>query len=158
MRLSEVPVGTVVEVRKLYRSDILPKLRAVGILPGVKIEIIKAAPMGDPRIYKVFDKLISLRNSEAEIVEVDIIQDQPLPATFVKPGKYVVVKIQAGKMSRYLLSRCGIIEGALIEIKEDKKIVTSAGTFDIGFGRLSKVFVSPAKKEQISISNCIQSF
>ncbi|MCX7654246.1 MAG: ferrous iron transport protein A [Fervidobacterium sp.] len=158
MRLSEVPVGTVVEVRKLYKSDILPKLRAVGILPGVKIQIVKAAPMGDPKIYKVFNKLISLRNSEAEVVEVDIIQDQPLPATFVEPGKYVVVNIQAGKMSRYLLSKCGIVEGALIEIKEDKKIVTSVGTFDIGFGRLSKVFVSPAKNEQVIINNCIQFF
>lgn len=151
MRLSEVPVGAIVEVKKLYQSDISAKLRAVGILPGVKIEVIKAAPMGDPKIYKVFNKLISLRNSEAEVVEVAIIENQPLPANFVEPGKYRVIEIKAGRIARFSLERCGIIEGATIEITSDKMVVTSVGTFDIGFGKLSKVFVLPVSSQENEI-------
>lgn len=143
MRLSEVPVGAIAKVKRLYQSDISAKLRAVGILPGVKIEVVKAAPMGDPKIYKVFSKLISLRNSEAEVVEVEIVENQPLPATFVEPGKYKVVEIKAGRMARFALEKCGVIEGETIEITSDKMVITSVGTFDIGFGKLSKVLVLP---------------
>ncbi|HOJ94555.1 MAG TPA: FeoA domain-containing protein, partial [Fervidobacterium nodosum] len=41
MKLSEVPIGAIVEVKRVLPSDISPKLRAVGILPGVRIEVIK---------------------------------------------------------------------------------------------------------------------
>lgn len=142
MKLSEVPIGAVVEVKRVLQSDISPKLRAVGILPGVRIEVIKAAPMGDPRLYKVFNKTISLRDAEADLVEVELIEEIPLPATFVEPGIYKVVNILAGRIARSSLSRCGIIENETIEILPDRRVKTSVGIFDIGFGRLSKVMVT----------------
>lgn len=145
MRLSEVPIGATVEVTELYPSEISPKLRAVGILPGVRIEIIKAAPMNNPRIYKIFNKLISLRNNEAYHVEVQVVENTPLPASFVSPGYYKVVNIEAGKMARSFFEKYGIVEGITLNILADRKIVTPNGTFEIGFGKLAKILVVPVE-------------
>ncbi len=152
MKLSEVPIGAVVEVKRVLHSDISPKLRAVGILPGVKIEVIKAAPMGDPKLYKVFNKTISLRNAEADLVEVELVEEIPLPATYVEPGIYKVVNILAGRIAGSALNRCGIAENEIVEILPDRRVKTSVGIFDIGFGRLSKVVVTKIKNDVLKNS------
>ncbi|MGB9614918.1 MAG: FeoA family protein [Fervidobacterium sp.] len=145
MKLSEVPVGVTVEVQEILQSDVSSKLRAIGIFPGVKIQVVKEAPMGDPRIYRIFKKLISLRNNEADLVEVKIIEDTPLPATFVEPGTYKIVSIDAGIMATRELNKCGIVVGSIIEILPSRKVKTNIGTFDIGWGKLAKIKVIKVK-------------
>ncbi|MGQ9856759.1 MAG: FeoA family protein [Fervidobacterium sp.] len=145
MRLSEVPVGAEVIVEKVSESEISPRLRAIGILPGVSITVIKSAPMGDPRMYKVFNKIITLRQSEAELIEVKLEQESSLPLSYVAPGEYIVKELRAGIMARKFFEKCGIVENSKISLLPDRRVKTPTGLYDIGLGKLSKIYVVPAK-------------
>lgn len=147
MKLSEVPVGARVVVKNVEESEISPKLRAIGILPGVTITVVKNAPMGDPRMYKVFNKLISLRQSEASLVEVEILKDSVIPLFIAVPGLYKVKQILGGYGVHRWLSKIGITEGSTIKLLEDRRVVTPLGTFVIGFGKLSKILVISAETQ-----------
>jgi len=147
VKLSEAPVGAKVMVKDVEESEISPKLRAIGILPGVTITVVKNAPMGDPRMYKVFDKLISLRQSEASLVEVEILRDSVIPLACATPGLYKVKQILGGYIIHRWLSKVGITEGSIIRLLGDRRVVTSLGTFDIGFGKLSKILVISAETQ-----------
>jgi ferrous iron transport protein A len=46
------------------------RLMDMGILPGVEIEVLRAAPMGDPLEYKLRGYHLSLRKAEAQQIEV----------------------------------------------------------------------------------------
>jgi len=145
LRLAEVPEGAEVEVLSVEESEITPRLRAVGVLPGVRIEVLKSAPMGDPKMYRIFNKVISLRNSEANLIEVQVSEDSPLPLTFFGPGDYKVEYIEGGKIARMNLASIGIVEGAVIRLLGDRRVQTDKGIYDVGFGKLSKVHVLPMK-------------
>ena len=147
MKLSEAPIGAQVEVLHIEESDITPRLRGIGVLPGIKIEVLKSAPMGDPRMYRVFNKVISLRNSEAELIEVQVSEDSPLPLTFVSPGIYRVEHTEFGKIARMNLSKLGIYEGAIVQLLDDRRVKTANGVHDVGFGKLRKIYVIPCKEE-----------
>lgn len=41
------------------------RLSALGMVNGTKVSLCHTAPMGDPRVYEVFDYNLSLRNEEA---------------------------------------------------------------------------------------------
>jgi ferrous iron transport protein A len=47
------------------------RLMDMGIVNGVAIEVLRAAPLGDPMEYKVRGYHLSLRKSEACLIEVD---------------------------------------------------------------------------------------
>ena len=49
----------------LYR-----RLLDMGIVSGAKVEMIKHAPLGDPIEYKIRNYHLSLRKSEAAIIEI----------------------------------------------------------------------------------------
>ncbi len=150
MKLSEAPTGVQVEVIHIEESDITPRLRGIGVLPGIKIEVLKSAPMGDPRMYRVFSKVITLRNSEADLIEVQTSENSPLPLTFVSPGNYRVENIEGGRIVRINLYRLGILEGAIIKLLEDRKVQTAKGVYDVGFGKLRKVYVVPYEENRSS--------
>ncbi len=145
MRLSEVPVGAEAIVEKVGESEISPRLRAIGILPGVSITVIKSAPMGDPRMYKVFNKIITLRQSEAELIEVKLEQESSLPLSYVAPGEYIVKELRVGIMARKFFEKCGIVENSKISLLQDRRVKTPTGLYDIGLGKLSKIYVVQAK-------------
>ena len=48
------------------------RLMDMGLLKGIRIEMVKAAPMGDPVEYLVRGYHLSLRKSEAELVEIEL--------------------------------------------------------------------------------------
>ena len=48
----------------------LGRLREMGLLPGVKIRLIRRAPLGDPLEISFRGSLFSLRRQEAEQIEV----------------------------------------------------------------------------------------
>ena len=52
--------------------ELKSRLYALGIIPGSKIEILRFAPLGDPMQVKVGNSLISIRKSEAEVIEVEL--------------------------------------------------------------------------------------
>lgn len=79
MRLSELKTGDKAMIRKVggagqFRKRILE----MGFVQGKEIVVIKSAPMGDPIYYKILDYAVSLRRSEAELIEVELISlEQP---------------------------------------------------------------------------------
>jgi ferrous iron transport protein A len=49
----------------------LTRLREMGLLPGTRVEFIRRAPMGDPVEIGVRGALLSLRDAEASLIEVE---------------------------------------------------------------------------------------
>lgn len=71
MRLSEVLVGSTADVVAIHGDGAVPKrLMEMGIVPGLKVRIVKSAPFGDPIEIRVRGYSLALRTSEAEAVEV----------------------------------------------------------------------------------------
>jgi ferrous iron transport protein A len=48
------------------------RLYALGVIPGSRLQVLRFAPLGDPMQVKVGNSLISIRKSEAEIIEVEL--------------------------------------------------------------------------------------
>lgn len=47
------------------------RLLEMGLLPGAEVELIRFAPLGDPIDIKVRGFHLSIRKSEAQLVEID---------------------------------------------------------------------------------------
>lgn len=73
MTLSELQTGQEATIRKIGgKGAIRRRLMDMGLVRGVSIERVKAAPMGDPIEYLVRGYHLSLRKAEAELVEVEL--------------------------------------------------------------------------------------
>ncbi len=60
-------------VRKINVSGEMGKrIREMGLVPGVPIMVIGRAPLYDPVAIKVRDYTLTLRNNEADCIEVDV--------------------------------------------------------------------------------------
>lgn len=71
MRLSELQTGekgVIVKVmgRKAFRN----RLNEMGFIKGKQVEVLLRAPLGNPIKYRILDYEVSLRSSEAELIEV----------------------------------------------------------------------------------------
>jgi len=72
MTLKLIEPGQRAVVRKLHgRGKIRRRLMDMGIIPGTEIEVQKSAPLGDPIEIKFKGYNLSLRLTEADIIEVD---------------------------------------------------------------------------------------
>jgi Fe2+ transport system protein FeoA len=49
------------------------RLAELGVIPGVEIEFVRAAPFGDPLEYEVMGYRLSLRKSEAATIRVEAV-------------------------------------------------------------------------------------
>ncbi len=71
MTLKDVSVGKTVKVLKLNGEGALRRrIMDMGITKGVKITVRKVAPLGDPLELTVRGYELSLRKSDAELIEV----------------------------------------------------------------------------------------
>lgn len=69
--LDELALGTkAVVVRVGGTGEIRRRLMDMGITRGVEIEVLKVAPLGDPIEYQLRGYHLSLRKSEAQLVEI----------------------------------------------------------------------------------------
>jgi len=74
IRLREMAVNQSGLIRKINTSgDVGRRVREMGLIPGASIQIQGRAPLKDPVAVKVMDFTLTLRNSEADhiLVEVD---------------------------------------------------------------------------------------
>lgn len=46
------------------------RMLAMGMVPGAEVEVVRAAPLGDPIEYRVKGYHLSLRRAEASLIEV----------------------------------------------------------------------------------------
>lgn len=73
MKLNEIKEGQKAEIIKVNGTGAFRKrLLEMGIIKGEKITAVKKSPFKDPVEYKVMGYDISLRNSEAELIEVTL--------------------------------------------------------------------------------------
>jgi ferrous iron transport protein A len=77
MRLSHLPIGAEAVVRHVEpgRDGEGRRLREVGIVAGTRIRAERRAPLGDPTVYEVRATRLALRRSGADLVEVDLAND-----------------------------------------------------------------------------------
>lgn len=73
MTLDELQSGDQAIVRKINGKGLIRRrLMDMGLIKGSNIEMLKAAPMGDPVEYLIRGYHLSLRKSEAEMVEIEL--------------------------------------------------------------------------------------
>jgi len=76
MRVSELKVGHKVRIvtlnagEKSYRQ----RLIAMGLIPGTEFTVTRMAPLGDPIEILVRGYALSLRKSEASILQIEEVQ------------------------------------------------------------------------------------
>ncbi len=71
-RLSDLEPGAWAIIAQLPEGlPSLTRLREMGLLPGTRLQFVRRAPLGDPVEISVRGALLSLRDSEAALIEVD---------------------------------------------------------------------------------------
>jgi ferrous iron transport protein A len=77
LKLSELPAGARATIRAFPgRGPAFLRLREMGVLPGTTITLVRTAPLGDPLEVQVRGYSLTLRKSEAEHVEVELVGGQ----------------------------------------------------------------------------------
>jgi Fe2+ transport system protein FeoA len=75
IKLSQLAIGSRAIVRELPpQGSASLRLREMGVLPGVNITLVRAAPFGDPLEIQVRGYNLTLRKSEAEHVMVEMLK------------------------------------------------------------------------------------
>ncbi|MAU13345.1 MAG: hypothetical protein CL607_26235 [Anaerolineaceae bacterium] len=73
MTLDQLQNGQPAKVVKITgKGAVRRRLMDMGLVRGVQVEMVKAAPMGDPVDYLVRGYHLSLRKSEAQMIEIDL--------------------------------------------------------------------------------------
>jgi ferrous iron transport protein A len=79
-RLSDLPTGSRAVIAALPSGvAALTRLREMGVVPGTTIQLVRRAPLGDPIEISLRGSLLSLRRSEAELIEVTAPAAGPTP-------------------------------------------------------------------------------
>ena len=74
--LSELPAGSSAVVSEfLAAKPSLTRLRELGLVPGVRVEVVRRAPLGEPIEIRLRGSHLAMRNSDAAFVAIqDAIQ------------------------------------------------------------------------------------
>ncbi|NPE29174.1 iron transporter [Methanococcoides sp. SA1] len=74
--LNELEAGTKAKIAQVKgKGSSRRRLLELGLLPGVEINVIKRAPLGDPIELKVKGYNLSLRKNESEMIVVLPLED-----------------------------------------------------------------------------------
>nr|WP_321466724.1 FeoA family protein [uncultured Desulfobulbus sp.] len=68
--------GTIVAVK--VGGELGRRIREMGLVPGTEITVKQRAPLNDPVALRVLDGTLTLRNNEADFIEVEI---KPAPSS-----------------------------------------------------------------------------
>ncbi|MDR1633175.1 MAG: ferrous iron transport protein B [Dysgonamonadaceae bacterium] len=89
MKLSELKPGqSGIIIKVMGRGAFRRRIIEMGFVKGKKVEMLTKAPLQDPTVYRIMDYEVSLRKSEAELIEV-FTGEELLPAN--EPGKLPLV-------------------------------------------------------------------
>ncbi len=71
MTLKELPVGETAFVAGIRGSrQVSKRLMEMGVVPGVRVRVVKTAPFGDPMEIRLLGYNLALRKNEADSVEL----------------------------------------------------------------------------------------
>lgn len=69
--LTDLPIGRDARVTAVHGTGrVTRRLLEMGVIPGVAVKVIKAAPFGDPIEVRVRGYNLAMRRSEADAIEV----------------------------------------------------------------------------------------
>ena len=72
MKLRSIKKGSIAVVKKVSATGELGRrIRDFGLVPGTEIKLVGEAPLYDPVAIKIFGSIITLRNGEADFIEVE---------------------------------------------------------------------------------------
>ena len=72
MNLTNLPIGATARVVAVNGNNAIAKrLMEMGVVPGVSVRVIKAAPFGDPLEIRVRGYHLAMRKNEADAIEVN---------------------------------------------------------------------------------------
>jgi len=69
-RMSKDQVGTIVAVK--VAGELGRRIREMGLVPGTQVVIQGRAPLYDPVALRVMGGTLTLRNNEADLIEVEV--------------------------------------------------------------------------------------
>ena len=69
-KMSDNQTGTIVAIKVV--GDLGRRIRDMGLVPGTEIKIQGRAPLYDPVALRVRGATITLRNNEADYIEVEV--------------------------------------------------------------------------------------
>lgn len=73
MRLSECRPGQTGTITGITgNGPLVQRLMEMGLVAGTRIRILRFAPLGDPMEVELHDYLLSLRRTEAGVIEVEV--------------------------------------------------------------------------------------
>ena len=115
------------------RGAIRRRLVDMGLTTGAVIDMVKLSPLGDPVEYRLRGYHLSLRKSEAETIEVELISN-PIPhrrrghfsgsgLTLGKCGsgeKVVITRTKGGKRLHKRLEELGLKPGSEVRIIQNE--------------------------------------
>jgi len=71
MTLRDLPVGQDARVTSVNGNSVITRrLMEMGLIPGVAVQVIKAAPFGDPIEVRLRGYSLAMRKNEADAIEV----------------------------------------------------------------------------------------
>lgn len=72
MTLYDLPQGEKGIIRKVHgHGSFRKRIIEMGFVIGKEVEVIKKAPLKDPVEYKIMDYFVSLRNTEAKLIDIE---------------------------------------------------------------------------------------
>ncbi len=138
--LSDVPVGFEAKIISVPDDTVGNRLLSIGFVPGNKVKVVGCAPLGDPRIYMVMGKMVTLRNDEAKRILVSV-EDGIEPLSNVTEGIWRVVHLIGGRNFHEKLRSMGIYIGSTVKVVSKGVVETEKGTFKIGLGMAKRIFI-----------------
>ena len=71
--LSNLPVGSEARVVSVNANNgVARRIMEMGVIPGVTVSVVKAAPFGDPIEIRVRGYSLAMRRTEADAIEVSL--------------------------------------------------------------------------------------
>jgi ferrous iron transport protein A len=71
--LTDIPAGGGARVTRVNGTGrITKRLMEMGVVPGVVLKVIKAAPFGDPIEVRLRGYSLAMRKNEADAIEVNV--------------------------------------------------------------------------------------
>jgi ferrous iron transport protein A len=70
-KLSELKLYAKAVVRSVRPEGAGMRLSEIGLVPGVKVEVVSRAPWGDPLSVKAGNMIVALRRNEADLILVE---------------------------------------------------------------------------------------
>lgn len=74
LTLNEATTGMTVRIDSVGESSLKQRLMTMGLIPGTRVEILNAAPMGDPIALRLRSYNLAMRKADAAQIQVSQVQ------------------------------------------------------------------------------------